>query len=366
MPPPPPNVTAAPYRFHGFEVSYFTAKVRPALRYKGLWVDERRADIPELLRLTGMGFIPVVETPEGEVWQDSSDIYRALEERHPDPPLYPATPVQRVACQLFDLYADELGLIPAMHYRWGSELGESSARARFSAMMGSSELGNRAADRMVKARHFVGATPSAGAEIEAHTHDLLDALSAHFEAHPFLLGERQSVADCALMGPIDGHFFTDLVSRRLLLERAYQVVGWIERCRYPNADTQGDWLPDDALAPTLVDVLRVMGQDGARIFLDVVEVVEAWADARPAGEHAPPRALPPVTTRLRGAEIQKVPMGYVLYTLQQLHAIVAALSGEERAAVDAALAGTGFEAVLAHTPRHAVRKEGFELVFDDA
>ena len=361
----PANPTPAPYRFHGFEVSYFTAKVRPALRYKGLWVDERRADIPELLKLTGMGFIPVVETPDGEVWQDSSDIYRALEERHPDPPLIPTTPVQRVAAQLFDLYADELGLIPAMHYRWGSELGESSARARFSAMMGSSELGHRAADRMVKARHIVGATPSAGPAIEAHTHDLLDALSAHFEAHPYLLGGRQSIADCALMGPIDGHFFTDLVSRRLLLERAYLVVGWIERCRYPNEDAQGEWLEGDALAPTLVDVLRVMGHDGARIFLDMVSAVEAWADDRPAGE-PPPRALPPIATRLRGADIEKVPMGYALYTAQQLHAVVAALSDEERRAVDAALAGTGFEEVIAHVPRHPVRKEGFELVFDDA
>ena len=43
------NRTDAPYRLHGFEVSYFTAKVRPALRYKGLWVDERRADYGEIL-----------------------------------------------------------------------------------------------------------------------------------------------------------------------------------------------------------------------------------------------------------------------------------------------------------------------------
>ena len=33
-----------PYLFHAFEVSYFSAKVRPALRYKRLWVDEVRPD----------------------------------------------------------------------------------------------------------------------------------------------------------------------------------------------------------------------------------------------------------------------------------------------------------------------------------
>jgi len=363
LPPAGSNATSAPYRFHAFEVSYFSAKVRPALRYKGVWVDERRADVGEILRLTGLGFIPIVETPEGEVWQDSGDIYRLLDERHPDPPLYPTTPVQRVAAQLVDLWADELGLIPAMHYRWGSELGEASARARFSAMIGSAELGNRAADRMVYARHVVGATPTAAAEIEAWTHDLLDALSAHFEVHPYLLGGRQSVADCALMGPVDGHLFTDLVSRQLLLERAYQVVGWIERCNHPNGDAQGEWLEKDSLAPTFVDVLRVMGRDGGRIFLDSVRAVEAWADQRGPDDVAPPGGLPPINTTLRGAEISRVPMGYVLYTLQQLHATVSVLSSEERAAVDKALAGTGWEEVLAHTPRHPVEKDGFKLVF---
>lgn len=363
MPAAHPNRTDAPYRFHAYEVSYFSAKVRPALRYKGLWVDERRADLRRIVELTGLGFIPVVETPEGEVWQDSTDIYQRLEQRHPSPPLYPASAVQSVAVKLVELYSNELGLIPAMHYRWGSELGEASARARFSAMVGSRELGNRAADRMVKARHAVGASPGAGAEIEAHTHELLDALSAHFELHPFLLGGRASIADCALMGPIDGHLFTDLVSRRLLLERAFQVVAWIERCRHPNEDTQTHWLADDALAPTFVDVLRVMGRDGAEAFLDCVRALETWADDRPSGERRPPRALPAIATRFRGARIEKVPMGYALYGLQQLQSLVRALSEVERRAVDRALAGTGFEAVLGHAVRHPVQKEGFELVF---
>ena len=137
------NRTDAPYRFLTFEVSYFSAKVRPALRYKGLWVDERRADIGEILRRTGFGFIPVVITPEDETWQDSTDIYRRLEERHPEPPLFPGGAVQRMAAHLIEIYSDEFALIPAMHYRWGSVLGEATARARFCAMTGSTEIGNK-------------------------------------------------------------------------------------------------------------------------------------------------------------------------------------------------------------------------------
>ena len=105
-----------------------------------------------------------------------------------------------------------------------------------------------------------------------------------------------------------------------------------------------------------------MGRDGAEVFLDSVRAVEAWADERPSGERELPRGLPPITTRFRGREIQKVPMGYSLYSLQQLQAVLRALSEAERKQVDAALAGTGFEAVLDHQPRHPVEKDGFKLV----
>jgi len=364
MPSPAPNRTDAPYRFHAFEVSYFSAKVRPALRYKGLWYEERRADLAEIRRRTGLGFIPILVTPEDETWQDSTDIYRRLEERHPEPPLFPAGAVQRAAAHLVELYADEFALIPAMHYRWGSALGEATARARFAAMTGSRELGNLAADRMVKARYLVGASEAAGPAIEAHTRDLLDALCAHFEARPYLLGGRQSVADCALMGPVDGHFFNDLVSRELLLSSAAPVVGWIERCNYPNADLQGEWLADDALAPSLVDVLGAMGRDAAPLLLDVVRDFEAWADSRPADQDELPRGVGLCKTSLRGLPVERAVIPYALFSVQRVLDFHRALSPPDRARVDDALAGTGWPALLAHEPRHRLRKEGFQLGFE--
>jgi glutathione S-transferase len=156
-----------PYVFHAFEVSYFSAKVRPALRYKRLWYDEVHADYQLIRERTGLTFIPMLLTPDGEAWQDSTEIYDRLEARHPDPPLFPSTPVQRIAAHLVELYTDEFGLIPAMHYRWGSELGEASARARFIAMVGSEELGTAAAARMAKARIILGARDENAPAIEA-------------------------------------------------------------------------------------------------------------------------------------------------------------------------------------------------------
>lgn len=358
------NRTDAPYRFHAFEVSYFSAKVRPALRYKGVWYEERRADLAEIMRRTGMAFIPTVITPDDETWQDSTEIYHRLEERHPEPPLFPAGALQRMAANLVEIYTDEFGLIPAMHYRWGSELGESSARARFSAMMGSVELGNRAADRMVKARFQLGASVEAGPVIEEHTHELLAALCRLFETQPYLLGGRQSFGDCALMGMIDGHLFSDLVSRRLLLETALPVVGWIERTRFPNADEQGEWLADDDLAPALVDVLGVMGRDAAPVILDHLRAVEAWADTRPADLERFPRAVGICKTTLRGVSIERGALPYVLFNVQRVLDEYRDASDGDRKKIDATLTGTGWPDLLAYEPRHRLTRKEFALAFE--
>ncbi len=358
------NPTPAPYRFHAYEPSYFSAKVRPALRYKGLWYEELPADYGEIRKRTGLTFIPVLITPEDETWQDSSEIYDRLEARHPEPPLFPPTPVQRMAAHLVELYTDEFGTLPAMHYRWGTAEGEARARARFAAMIGDRELGEKAADRMVAARFALGASDTTAPAIEAHTRDLLDALGAHFEVHPYLLGARTSFADCALMGPLYAHLFNDTGSRELLLDSAWRVVGWIERCNHPNPDQQGRWLADDALAPTLREALAAMGRDAAPVILDCVEHVEAWADARPRDLEKLPRGLGSCASELRGTPLQRVAQPYTLWMLQRTLDAYTELAEAERRRVDAALAGTGWEAVLGYTPRHRLCKRGFALAFE--
>jgi len=99
------------YRFYASEFSYFSAKLRPALRYKRVPYVELLAT-PEayqrvIIPRTGLAFIPVLVTPDGETWQDTSDILDALERRFPDPSLYPSSGPLRVIAYLVELYADE-------------------------------------------------------------------------------------------------------------------------------------------------------------------------------------------------------------------------------------------------------------------
>jgi glutathione S-transferase len=356
-----------PYRFYAAEPSYFSAKVRPALRRKGVRFVEH-LPTPEVYRevirpRTGLAFIPVVVTPEGDTWQDTSDILDALEASHPEPPLAPRSPVQRVVSLLLEVYADEFLILPAMHYRWSFPESERKARGDFASFSGSPETAGRFADRMKGSIALLGVTAATAPAIEAHLGELLDVLSAHFATQPYLLGSQLSLADCALLGPLYAHLYLDAVPALLLRERAPRVCFWIERSNHPDPTERGSWLADDALAPTLRPLLELAGRDAVPLLLDGCRAFEAWADTRPDGLEEPPRGVGVHRTRLRGVEMERYTSPYTLWMVQRPLDAYRALSPAERARVDAALAGSGLEQLLAYAPRHRLAKRRFKLSF---
>jgi glutathione S-transferase len=355
-----------PFRMYGSEVSYFTAKARAALRAKGVFFEERlatpRAYREVLLPRTGLAFLPTIVTPEDETWQDTSDILDALERRFPEVPLYPRTPVQRLVAFLWELYCDEFLVLPALHYRWSFPESEWKARRDFAATNGDAAAANRMAD-FIKGlgRPAVGVTPETGPAIEAHTEKLLDGLEAHFTAHRFLLGERPSLADCALMGPLYPHLYLDAVPARLVRERAPRTCHWIERMNHPEVEDFGDFLSDDALAATMRPLLEHIGRDAVPPLLDCARAFDAWADGATATPELP-RSVGFHPSRVGGIPVQRSTSPYTVWMLQRPLDVYRGFAAEARAKVDRALAGTGVEALLEHTPRHRVVKENFKLV----
>jgi hypothetical protein len=132
---------------------------------------------------------------------------------------------------------------------------------------------------------------------------------------------------------------------------------------HPNPDAFGPWLAGDALAPTMRPLLEGIGRDAVPVILDTVRAVEAWADAHAVPGLNPPRALGMHATALGGVAVQRYTSPYTLWMVHRVLDQYAALAPAARAAVDAALAGTGCEALLAHQPRHRIGKRGFDLVF---
>ena len=98
-------------------LSLFTAKVRIALEEKELRYE--RVDVPfsrrsgyepkhpDVVALNPKAQVPVLVDDDVTLY-DSTVILEYLEDRHPDPPLYPKDPVERARCRQLELAADEV------------------------------------------------------------------------------------------------------------------------------------------------------------------------------------------------------------------------------------------------------------------
>jgi glutathione S-transferase len=142
-------------------------RVALALAYKDLavesiWIDYGDRSLVE--RVSGQGLVPVLEH-DGVVVCDSMEIVRHLEERFPDPPLYPADPARR---------AELLDFIDWFNRVWKRPPNELEA-----------ELGKPAPDQARIA--------TLGAELAA----ALDHFEVMLTGREYLMGNELSAADCA-------------------------------------------------------------------------------------------------------------------------------------------------------------------------
>jgi glutathione S-transferase len=131
-------------------LSLFTAKVRIALREKGLHAEivdvpfglqGYQPKHPEVRARNPKAQVPVLVDGDLDLW-DSTVILEYLEDRHPEPALYPREPRAKAACRQLEAYADEvlfqpiLPLIQEVFYQRDPEardqarIGEASATLR--------------------------------------------------------------------------------------------------------------------------------------------------------------------------------------------------------------------------------------------
>jgi glutathione S-transferase len=313
----------ARYRLFSWEHSYFSGKVRAYLRYKahaGALAYEDVLGTPELLRglllpATGTTAVPQLLAPDGRFVQDSSEIIDFCERAHPEPAVVPAVeraPRQRLACFLLELLADEWMVVWAFFERWhfGRD-GAEPSHAAFNEQQwgaaiapGADGLERRRAGRRLFELAFgiherdaaprgvyaglvaLGATERTAAAWQASNDRLLERLETHFARHDFVLGGAPSLADFALLGPLYAHLYRDPVSGFALRTGFPLVAEWVERANHtgflnarsygqklyslgpdgellgrPATSDGGEWLPDDAIPPTLLPVLAVFFEE---------------------------------------------------------------------------------------------------------
>jgi glutathione S-transferase len=189
------------------QISHYSEKARWALEHKG--IDHvRRSPLPGMhipisLWLTGGAHFtfPVLEM-DGRRIGDSTAVIAALEERYPEPPLYPEDPDERMrALALEDFFDEEAG--PYVRGLAFYELiNEPRMFAEVASRMAPGPLAKSEAVAGIYARTYTslrfGANKGDGAETaRGKIAAAIDRLDAELEASggEYLVGDRFSVAD---------------------------------------------------------------------------------------------------------------------------------------------------------------------------
>src|SRR5215210_1794587 len=184
-------------------------RVALALAHKGLEVESvviSYDDRSPVVEVSGQGLVPVLVDGDTVV-PDSIAILRYLEEKWPDPPLFPGDPARRAE---LDVFLD-----------WFNRVWKPAPNAI------EEELETDRPDReLVK-------------ELAARMHDSLDVFERLLDGRDHLLGDDLSVADCAafpflkyakVRDPDDDELFHRILDDNLQLGGDYpRLSAWIDR-----------------------------------------------------------------------------------------------------------------------------------------
>ncbi|MEM8799793.1 MAG: glutathione S-transferase N-terminal domain-containing protein [Pseudomonadota bacterium] len=365
------------YIFYAAPLSYYSAKVRPYLKWKQIpHVEElSSAKIYQSVILPRVGWpvIPIVVTPEDQTWQDTTEIIDHFEDRFPTPSVYPEGPRQKFVALLMELYGDEGLKVAAMHYRWNYneewvtlEFGKTSAPDE-------TEEQQRAigAERLKPFKGFVpllGVNEATIPAIEASYEGFLRDLGAHFKHHPYLLGTRPSIGDYGLVGPLYAHLYRDPASGEVMERVSPEMVAWTKRTHFPETPGEGSFLPNDEVPETLYPVLARQFREQMPMLYETVAGYAAWCEA--SDDREVPRALGKQKLVFDGLEDNPAAVcmmqSFPLWMLQRVYDHYHSLSGVDRAAVDTLLDAIGGQSFRDLKIIKRVKRENFKLVRADA
>lgn len=348
-----------PWTFYAAPMSYYSAKVRPALQYKKIEFAEvwpTREVQREILEKTGVRFIPVIETDAGEVMQDSPRMLERIEELYPSPPIFPEDPAVRIVAEVLQDFFDDVLVAQALHWRWSFPEQRQWVESDWEQVFG--PLATKLAAQMHGALMFVGVTDNTKQATTDWFLKFLDLLTEHFSSSRFLLGDCITVADYALFGGFFPHFARDPVPARVVRERAPLVMAWCHEVS--AAGPPAPWAGPPEVRETLVPILKEAGKVFVPQVLAVGEFVTEAVSTMPEGEDAP-RVLGILEQDVFGVKESRIASAYPVWRHQRTARRYAALAHAEKEVVDEILAPTGLLPYLQTIPAARLAMDGFQL-----
>jgi glutathione S-transferase len=279
------------YTLYGAPMSLYTGKARAYLIFKNLPYTEVFSSLKVyksiIVPKTGVRFVPVLKTPENEYLQDTAHIIDTLEQRHPERSVTPTTAKQKLVSYLFETWADEWLVIPAMHYRWNKTnfpfIYQEFGKVIAPNMPGfiRAFIGKKIGAKFKGFVPMLGITEKSMPVIEDwYENHVLPLLEKHFGEHDYLLGSKPCLGDFGLMGPLYAHLYRDPAPGVLMKKRAPNVAKWVERMNQPQ-EVEGEFLADDLIPDTLFALLTRMFKEQWPVLINTVKSVETWVEQNP-------------------------------------------------------------------------------------
>lgn len=280
------------YVLWGASWSLYTAKVRPYLIKKGIEYVELNPSHPhyneKIVPQVGEFTVPVLETPNGEIIADSTEIMEFLEPSYSHLPMLPEDNTLAALAHLIHSYGSEGLTKPAMYYRWNTTFeNRLFARNEFNRSLGSAEETDNFAVAM---RAFlpilgIGLDHDVDVVVEASTDRLYDTLNAHFLEYPYILGGVPSLADYGMMGALYAHHGRDVSSSNAMKLRAPALYRWIETMQRPPIVDPEVWhVPQeyfsvDDLPDTLIAFLKLIAEDYVPEINATMDLYHLWLES---------------------------------------------------------------------------------------
>lgn len=278
---------------------------------------------------------------ELEAVTDSTPLIRRFEREHPGRSVIPADPALAFIDALIEDYGDEWLTKAMFHYRWAYE-GDIDKSARVlpnwaRGPVSDEDLeaaGKMFAGRQIPRLRYVGSNDITGPVIEASYARFLDAFEEHLRHHRFLMGGRPGAGDFGVFAQLTQLALFDPTPMAVTLARAPRVLAWtmIMEDLSGLEPTEADWLDPAALPDSLIAVLKEIGRVYPPVLLANAAALQAGAET--------------VETVVDGQPWTQQPFAYQGKCLAWLRRDYAALGAEAKSQVDAALAGTGCEALF--------------------
>lgn len=371
--------------------SLWSGRPRSYLIKKGLEYEEVFASNPryqrEIVPLIGHLVVPVTELENGVLIQDGTDTIAYFEDRYPDNPLIPATPVQKAVAALIGFFGAEMFLIPSLHYRWSFPEQRPFLEAIFGrAFSPHRDMGKQREDVVPIMDFYSGFLDIVGINeetipvIEQSHKDCLAQLNTHFLHHPYLLGGRPSSADFGMIAPMYAHLSRDPVPSTLMKNSAPHVFRWSERM-FEAGITDGEfpdlaptYLPDDGVPESLIPFLEYLIRDCGPQALGMIATYNTWVadnSELPPGTRIQVDAeaqtsahpmLGPFDFSLQGVTIHSQAFSNVVHHFQRLLEVIDGLDPEGRASFDALMKSVGGEEFLAARLARPIKSENYQYL----